>query len=128
ALRAGPVLESARLERRLHARYAREHLARRAVPDRVREDLRVRRVRARAFAADRLPGGVLRGAPRGTLPRAGAAAPDPPVLDQLPDADARLDQPALPRRARHPDAELARDRAAVHLREPALLAGRLARG
>ena len=81
---------------------AREHLARRAVPDRLRAHVRVRRDRARALAPDRLSGRLLRGAPRGSLARARAPAPDPPVLDQLPDADARLDQPALARRPRAP--------------------------
>ncbi len=50
ALRAGAVLEPARLERRLHARHAAEHLARRPVPDRLRAHVRVRRDRARAGA------------------------------------------------------------------------------
>ena len=52
-------------------------------------------------APDRLPGRVLRGAPRRPVegPRA-PPAPDPPVLDQLPDADARVDQPARAGRSR----------------------------
>ena len=79
---------------------AREHLERRPVPDRLRAHVRLRRDRARALAPDRLSRRLLRGAPRGSLARPRAAAPDPPVLDQLPDADARLDQPALAGRPR----------------------------
>ena len=55
----------------------REHLARRAVPHRLRAHVRVRRDRARALAPDRLPGRLLRGPPRGPLARARAPAPDP---------------------------------------------------
>ncbi len=86
-----------------------------AVPDRLRPHVRVRRDRARALAPDRLPGRVLRGAPRGPLEGARARAADPPLLDQLPDADAGLDQPALARRAGHAGPPRDRDRAALHL-------------
>ena len=81
-----------------------------------------------ALAPDRLPGGVLRGAARRPLEGARAPAPDPALLDQLPDADARVDQPALAGRARDEVPEHDRDRAAVHLRRPARGEGRLARG
>ena len=67
ALPARPVLEPAGLERRLRARDAEEHLARRPVPDRLAAHDRVRGHRGRAVAARRLSGGVLHRAPRGAL-------------------------------------------------------------
>ena len=51
--------------------------------------------------ADRLPGRVLRGPARRALEGARPARADPAVLDQLPDADAGLDQPALAGRLGH---------------------------
>ena len=51
---------------------------------------------------------------------------DPAAVDQLPDADARVDQPAGARRARHARAAHLRDREAVPHPRPARRAGRLA--
>ena len=77
----------------------REHLARRPVPDGLAAHDRVRRDRDRALAVDRLSGRVLRRPPRGALEGPRPARADPPALDQLPDADARVDQPARAGRA-----------------------------
>ena len=65
------------------------------------------------LAPDRLPGRLLRGAPRRPLARARAAAARPAVLDQLPDAHAGLDQPALARRLGHALPARLRHRGAV---------------
>ena len=72
-------------------------------------------VRARdgALAADRLPGRVLRRAARRPLARARPAAARAAVLDQLPDADAGLDQSALARRLGHAVPARLRHRGAV---------------
>ena len=67
---------------------------RRAVLDRLAADDRVRRDRRGPLAAGRIPGRVLHGAPRRALEGRDPARPDPPALDQLPDADAGVDQPA----------------------------------
>ena len=56
----------------------------------------------------RLPGRLLRRAPRQALQDAADRAAGDPVLGQLPAADAGLDRPALPRRLRQPDPQRAR--------------------
>ena len=72
--------------------------------------------RARPVARDRLPGRLLRGAPRGALAGARAAAARAAVLDQLPDAHAGVDQPALARRLGHAvPARIGIDTLFVHL-------------
>ena len=61
----------------------------------------VRRDRDGALARDRLPGRLLRRPARRALEGHRAAPADRAVLDQLPDADARVDQPALAGRLGH---------------------------
>src|SRR5262249_47751324 len=77
-LAAGAVLEPDRLERRVRPRRPAQHLARRSVPDRAAPDARLRLDRDGARAARRLPGRVLRVAPRWPVPRARPARPDRP--------------------------------------------------
>ena len=62
--------------------------------------LRLRRRRGRPVAGDRLPGRLVRGAPRRALARAAARRARAAVLDQLPDADVRVDEPARHERVR----------------------------
>ena len=93
--RAGPVLEPARLERRLRPRRAARTSG--TAGQFLTVSLRTFAFVAIAVAlslADRLPGRLLHGPPRRPLEGAPAARADPAVLDQLPDADAGLDQPA----------------------------------
>ena len=70
ALPTGPVLEPARLEHRLPDRDPPELLGGRAVPDGLHPHVRLRRDRAGPVARDRLPGRLLRRAPRGAAGRA----------------------------------------------------------
>ena len=128
AQRAGAVLEPARLERRLRAAGARELLERRGVPHGLPAHVRVRVDRDRALPARRLSRRLLRGPAHGQVARAHPAPARAPLLDQLPDADARLDQPALAGRLGHEGPPLDVDRPALHLARPALDRGRLARG
>ena len=65
---------------------------------------RLRRRRGGAVAGDRLPGRLVRGAPRRALARADPRPARPAVLDQLPDADVRVDEPAGRQRLRGPRA------------------------
>ncbi len=109
-------------------RGAPEHPGRRAVPDPLHPHVRVRghrRRHSRCSSATRSP----------TTPRAmpgnGRAHPRAaraPLVDQLPHADAGLDQPALAGGLGHEGAALDVDRPAVHLARPARERGRLARG
>ena len=78
----------------------REPLERRPVPHGLAPHDRVRRHRGRPLAPDRLPGRLLHGPPRGPLEGRHPARADPAAVDQLPDADAGLDQPARARRDR----------------------------
>ena len=80
----------------------------------------VRRRRDRALAPHRVPGRVLRRALRRALEGAAARRAHRAVLHQLPDADARLDQPPPGRRLGERRARLARDprRAAQLARRP----------
>ena len=72
---------------------------------------RLRRGLAGPVLRDRLPGRLLRRAPRQALQDAADRAAGDPVLGQLPAADAGLDRPAVARRLRQQDAHRHRDRA-----------------
>ena len=113
AQRARAVLEPARLERRLPARRrcATSGTAGRSSRSSCAPSPTCDR--DGALAADRLPRRLLRRAPRRPLARARAAAARPAVLDQLPDADAGVDQPALARRLGHAVPARLRHRRAV---------------
>ena len=93
ALAAGPALEPAGLERGLRPRHARELLGGRPVLDRLAPDDPVRRACAGLSLLVGYPVAYFTAA-RGTLEGGDPARADPPAVDQLPDADAGVDQPA----------------------------------
>ena len=81
-----------------------------------------------SLAARGLSGRLLRRAPRREVARAHPPPARAPVVDQLPHADAGVDQPPLAGRLGNEGAPLDLDRPALHLVGPARERGRLARG
>src|SRR5689334_17901551 len=87
ALPAGPALEPVHLERRLRRAGGPGRAARRALVGRVRAHAALRLRRGLPVAGHRLPGGLLRVAPRRALEGAAAGPARAPVLDLVSDAD-----------------------------------------